>query len=233
MKLGARLKAVADRVPFAEGIADIGTDHGYIPIYLMQKGRIQRAIATDIHEGPAKRALLHVEAAGFADAISIRIGSGLSVISPGEASGAVMAGMGGFLIRDILRDGRDAASRMKWFVLQPNTHVSDLRVWLSRNGYAVKEEILCEESGKLYVILFVVHGQMDTPKGIMAELGRLPKFADAHLLSVYMDHLISYRREIVKGIGEHTTNERNRFKRERALAEIAELEDWKWKLMHK
>ncbi|MDY6084746.1 MAG: class I SAM-dependent methyltransferase [Dialister sp.] len=233
MRLGARLRAVADKVPAAEVIADIGTDHGYIPIYLMQKGRIQRAIATDIHEGPAGRAALHAETAGLAEKIDIRVGNGLSVLSAGEAAGAVMAGMGGFMIRDILRDGNDVAARMRWFVLQPNTHVSDLRVWLSRNGYAVEEEILCEENGKLYVILFVVHGKMDTPKGLMADIGRLPEFADVKLFQAYLDQLISYRRQIAEGICEHTQNENNRVKRKQALAEIAELEDWKWKLTHK
>lgn len=233
MKLGVRLKAVADMVPDADVIADIGTDHGYIPIYLVQKGRVQRAIATDIHEGPAKRAEIHIQAACLKQKIEVRTGGGFSVLTPGEVSGVIIAGMGGFMIRDILRDGQEQAERMKWFVLQPNNHTADLRIWLSGHGYQSEKEVLCEENGKLYEIFLINHGTMAAPSGLMADMGRLAEFSDKALLLKHIERLIAYRKHIVEGISEDTASQSNQEKRRQAQIEISRLEEWKWKLTHR
>ena len=102
MKLTPRLRAVAELVPCGSCIADIGTDHAYVPIFLIHNGRIKYAIAGDIHAGPAQRAREHIKREGLSTKIKVREGAGLSILEEDEVDGAVIAGMGGFMIRNML-----------------------------------------------------------------------------------------------------------------------------------
>lgn len=102
MNLTARLRHVAELVPVCHSMADIGTDHAYLPLFLLEAGKVQRAIASDIHRGPLERARTHLEGEGKGKEIELRLGGGLSPIKKGEVDGAVMAGMGGLMMRDIL-----------------------------------------------------------------------------------------------------------------------------------
>ena len=114
MKLTPRLRAVAGLVPCGSCIADIGTDHAYVPISLIHNGRIKYAIAGDIHAGPAQRAREHIKREGLSMKIKVREGAGLSILEEDEVDGAVIAGMGGFMIRDILKQEYVIAESIKW-----------------------------------------------------------------------------------------------------------------------
>ena len=138
MQLTPRLRAVAELVPCGSCIADIGTDHAYVPISLIHDGRIKYAIAGDIHAGPAQRAREHIKREGLSTKIKVREGAGLSILEEDEVDGAVIAGMGGFMIRDILKQEYVIAESIKWFILQPQNHTSDLYIWLQQNGYKIK-----------------------------------------------------------------------------------------------
>ncbi len=224
ISLSKRLAAVSSLVPRASSMADIGTDHGYVPIFLRETGRIETAVASDIHEGPAARAREDIAQAGLLGNISVRVGPGLSVLMPGEMNGAVIAGMGGLMIRQILEEGRDVASRMDFFVLQPQNHQKELRLWLAKNGYAIDAEMLAREDRRFYEIFRARRGEMDLSER-EAETG-LFRFRETDpLFPDFLSHLIRKKELTIRGIAPETTNEKNRMMRARALAEKAELED--------
>ncbi len=221
--LSKRLAAVCDLVPGANCLADIGTDHAYVPIRLLETGRIVSAIASDIHEGPAQRAKEDILRAGFSEKISVRVGAGLSTLTPGEADGAVIAGMGGLMILQILEEGSDVARAMDFLVLQPQNHQKELRLWLSENGYAIDAERLAREDRRFYEILRVRRGEM-TISEREAETGLLPFRETDPLFPDFLSHLIQKKNLTIQGIAPNTTNEKNRRMRARALSEKQELE---------
>lgn len=231
--LTPRLQAAADLVPAAAVIADIGTDHAYLPLYLAETGKIQRAIASDIHQGPAERARIHIGQEGKSHAIDVRVGSGLLTLRPGEAEGAVIAGMGGLMIQKFLEEGAGAADRMDWFVLQPQNHGGDLREWLSTHGFIVQKEVLAKEDRMLYQILLVKHGTSKPYCGIEKETGHFEQRKTDPLFAEFLQGLIKKRNFTIQGVAETTDNPVSAGKRQRALEEKKELEDMLWKLESK
>ncbi len=225
ISLSKRLAAVCELVPPVSSLADIGTDHGYVPIFLRETGRIETAVAADIHEGPAERAREHIGLAGLSDFVSVRVGAGLSVLTPGEADGAVIAGMGGLMMIEILEEGRAVASEMKFLVLQPQNHQKELRLWLAENGFAIDEERLVREDRRFYEVLRVRRGEMEISER-EAETGLLKFREQDPLFPDFLKYLIQKKDLTIRQIAPETTNEKNRKMRERALSEKEELEGW-------
>lgn len=155
LRLSPRLKKIAELIPPTNSIADIGTDHAYIPIYALLNGISPRAVASDIKLGPVARAAENIERFGLKSQISVRLGPGLSTISSGEAEVIVIAGMGGLLIADILDAARDIAKAAKLLILQPMTATPELRAYLAENRFSVKTEHLVAEEEKIYNIIEV------------------------------------------------------------------------------
>lgn len=159
--MGVRLRTIAGLVPDGcRCLADIGTDHGYIPVSLLMEGKIRRAVAADIGKLPLDHARRTAGLAGVAaDKLDFRLGDGLSVLSPGEADVIVIAGMGGDAIAAILEDApwsRDGPL----LLLQPMSRAHELRRWLPERGYAVRAETLVQDKGVLYPILSAAGGTM-------------------------------------------------------------------------
>ena len=111
MQLSPRLQKIASLVPPCSVLADIGTDHGYIPLFCLENGKAKNVIATDINEKPLKRAETNIKSHGFSSFADFRLCNGLDALSEGEADVIVIAGMGGPLICDILKNGKDAAKQ--------------------------------------------------------------------------------------------------------------------------
>ena len=159
LELRARLRALADWVePGCRCLADIGTDHGYIPAALLLEGRVQRAVASDIAPAPLDRARATAERWGLTERMDLRLGNGLEVLAPGEADAVVIAGMGGDTLVDILAAApwcRETA-----LLLQPMSRAEVLRPWLAENGFAIRRERLVQDRGVLYPILDVSGGEM-------------------------------------------------------------------------
>lgn len=160
LELGPRLRAIADLVPpDCRCLADIGTDHGYVPAALLLAGRVGRAVAADVGALPLDHARCTAARCGVEDRMDLRLGDGLSVLSPGEADVIVIAGMGGDTIAGILaaapwsRDG-------PLLLLQPMSRAHELRRWLPERGYAVRAETLVQDKGVLYPILSAAGGTM-------------------------------------------------------------------------
>lgn len=150
-----RLLCAASLVRQGSRVADIGTDHAYLPIYLVESGRCVSAIASDIRVGPADSARKNVTTAGLCDRIEVRLGDGLSGITPDEVDDIVIAGMGGETIAAILQGAewvKDAHYRL---ILQPMTRAEDLRRYLLTNGFEIDEERVVPDGRRLYTVMAV------------------------------------------------------------------------------
>jgi len=159
MELSPRLRAIAQRVPQGARLADVGTDHGYLPVWLLRNGQIESAIAADLRAGPLDRARDTARQFGQAERISFRLCDGLSDIGADEADTVVIAGMGGETIAAIL-SAAPWTRQDKLLLLQPMTGAAKLREWLQKNGYAILDEDIAQEGKKLYSIWTVKGGEM-------------------------------------------------------------------------
>lgn len=160
LHLTPRLLAAAEQVPAGARLADIGTDHAYLPVWLLLEGVIDSAIAADLREGPLNRARETAERYGVSGRISFRLCDGLSGVQPSEADTIVIAGMGGETIISILEAApwtREGGVRL---VLQPMTAQMPLRKWLSERGYRIEKERTACEGKRLYTIMSVTAGEM-------------------------------------------------------------------------
>ncbi len=156
IKLSKRLHKASEFAVFDQPIADIGSDHAYLPIYLVQEKNVRKAIAGEVAEGPYQNAMSKVAQYGLENQVSIRLGDGLNVLKPADVVGTIfICGMGGSLIATILNNGLKnkqlpPAARL---VLQPNNAETDLRKWLAEAGYEMIEESILEENDKIYEII--------------------------------------------------------------------------------
>ena len=174
-----RLKKIIDYVN-TRVAADIGTDHAYVPIELIKSKRAARVIASDVRRGPLYIAKSNIAENGLSDKIETRLGSGLSVLSPGEADTVIIAGMGGELIADILSKD-DMTARQAELILQPMNSQYELRRWLIDNNYTILKEDLENEGKRIYNILIVKSGRMrpypkDIDYHLPPELYQHPEF---------------------------------------------------------
>ena len=155
MKLDARLQAVADFVPMGSRVADIGTDHGYLPIWLLQNGVIRSAIAADIHAGPLANARQSAAAYDLEERFRFVQADGLRFPDAQAADVVTIAGMGGETICAILA-AAPWLRQEKQLVLQPQSKVPELTDWLWRNDFTIEDAALCRDAGKRYLVLRVL-----------------------------------------------------------------------------
>lgn len=159
--ISKRLELVASFVPQGTILLDVGSDHAYLPIELVERGRIKSAIAGEVVEGPYQSAVKNVEAHGLKEKIQVRLANGLAAFEEvDQVSVITIAGMGGRLIARILEEGLDKLANVERLILQPNNREDDLRIWLQDNGFQIVAESILEEAGKFYEILVVETGQM-------------------------------------------------------------------------
>ena len=157
--MSRRMQKLASLVTEGNRLADVGTDHGYIPIALVQAGKIPSAIAMDVNRGPLARAEAHIREAGLATYIETRLSDGLRELGAEDADTVLIAGMGGMLILQILTEGIPHLSGVEELILQPQSDVYRVRDWLQKHGYRVETEELVEEDGKYYPMMRAVRGQ--------------------------------------------------------------------------
>lgn len=172
-KLSSRLQLVADFIPKGFILADIGSDHAYLPCYVVKKGVVPYAIAGEVVEGPFQSALKQVREEGLSELISVRKGNGLEVIDDNEVDCITIAGMGGTLISTILEEGKSKLKAVKRLILQPNISAISIRQWLLNNDFELIKEEIIEEDGKIYEVLVAERGvplkpyQSDIDKGLL------------------------------------------------------------------
>ena len=159
--ISKRLELVASFVPQGAILLDVGSDHAYLPIELVERGKIKSAIAGEVVEGPYQSAVKNVEAHGLKEKIQVRLANGLAAFEEADQVSVItIAGMGGRLIARILEEGLDKLANVERLILQPNNREDDLRIWLQDNGFQIIAESILEEAGKFYEILVVEVGQM-------------------------------------------------------------------------
>jgi tRNA (adenine22-N1)-methyltransferase len=160
MELSPRLRAAAELVPRGAHFADIGTDHAYLPVWLILNGVIETAIAADLRPGPLERARETAKKYALGDRVDFRLCDGLTGLRPGEADTVAIAGMGGETIAHILAAAPWTRQPGLTLILQPMSTQPELRGWLGENGYQITREHTVREDKTLYTILRVVAGQM-------------------------------------------------------------------------
>lgn len=155
MKLSKRLQTIADFVKKNSVVADIGTDHAHIPIYLIENNIIDKAYACDINKGPLEKAKENIANFGVSKNIVLRLSNGLDKMSNKEVDTIIIAGMGGELIIDILNRGKVLFDKKNTFILSPHTKVDEVRDYLIRNGFKIIKEDMCIDEGKFYTVMEV------------------------------------------------------------------------------
>lgn len=160
--LSARMKAVVNFVTPGNSVCDVGCDHGYISIYLVQEGIAPHVLAMDIHSGPLERAREHVTEVMLQNYISLRLSDGLTQYQLGEAQTLICAGMGGPLMQKILTREPDKTADFKELILQPQSEVAEFRHFLRDFGYAIIAEDMVFEDGKFYPVIKAQQGKWET-----------------------------------------------------------------------
>ncbi len=158
MQLSKRMQRLASLVTEENRLADIGTDHAYIPIFLVQQKKTKYAFAMDINPGPLSRAREHIEASGLATYIETRLSDGLDKLEADEADTVLIAGMGGRLMIHILDGGAHCLDTVKELILQPQSDIEEVRRWLYQHHYHIITEDIVLEDGKYYPMMKAVHG---------------------------------------------------------------------------
>lgn len=163
MKRSKRLETIISMVPACSCAADVGTDHGFVPIDLVRTKKAGRAIAMDVKKGPLERARAHIAEAGLENQIETRMSDGLAALEPGEADMIVISGMGGELMLRILCDGLSVCRAARRLILSPQSELSRFRHGLEKLGFAIIDEVMIKEDGKYYTVMAAEPGSMDCP----------------------------------------------------------------------
>jgi len=193
MQLDDRLSAVASLVRKNKRFADIGTDHAYLPVFLIKNRIIDNAIAADLRRGPLENARETVEAHNLTDKIELRLSDGLDNFSDNEIDEIAVAGMGGLLISQFIERTEWLKSKDIHLILQPMTHTEELRKTLFDNGFVIDNEIVAEDGDKLYIIFSAYYyGDATTYTELDLIVGRLPLNEDCaskkYLAKVYLKY---------------------------------------------
>lgn len=230
--ISERLKTAAGLIGDGKRLADVGTDHGYVPIYLMEQGRIPCAIAMDINRGPLARAGEHIRRYGMESYIQTRLSDGVAALGAGEADSILIAGMGGRLVIHILESGSRVCQSVSELVLQPQSELSRVRSFLDENGYVVEAEEMVKEDGKYYPMMRVHYEprkknpvtenppEKESAAGDRELFYRYGRFLLEQKHPVLYDYLL-WERKLKQGIAEQL---RGQEATEQIAARLAEVE---------
>ncbi|WP_173443917.1 class I SAM-dependent methyltransferase [Selenomonas ruminantium] len=201
MHLDDRLQALADFVPEGSRAADIGTDHGYLAVALIEQGKSSFVVAGDKNRGPYEAAKRTVhEYAISEEQISVRLGDGLEVVKPGEVDTVCIAGMGGILMNTILEASPEVTEALKTLVLQPMNGAPELREWLYDHEWHIVDENLVIDDGRIYEIIKAEKGSRKKPSGLDLLVGPKLWKKKPPLLKHHIEALLFQQRRILNGM---------------------------------
>ena len=187
MQLSVRLRMNASLVTPGNRLADVGTDHGYIPIALVEEGVIPSALAMDVNEGPLMRAEEHIRLSGLASYIETRLSDGLEKLGCGEADSVLVAGMGGPLMIRILRKGKERLAGVRELILQPQSEIGLVRHFLEESGWSIDAEDMVREEGKYYTAIHAVPGEMVWGQEVFYRYGKTLLEKHHPVLRMYLE----------------------------------------------
>lgn len=204
IKLSERLERIANLIDKEETMADIGTDHGFLPVALWERGICKKIILSDVNKGPLEKASENINASNPGIEFDLRLGNGLETISVGEVSTLVIAGMGGVLITEILGADLEKSKSFEKIILQPRNGQGKLRYWLSTNGFHIITEDVVKEGIYICEIIVVKAVQM-TPENIVwdemkYELPQIELIQDGKLIKELVEKKIRTEKKIIKNI---------------------------------
>ena len=237
VELSRRMQAAADMVSSGNRVCDVGCDHGYVSIYLVQSGKSPSALAMDVNQGPLLRAKGHVRRYGVEPYITLRLSDGLSAYRKGEADSLICAGMGGRLLWKILTREPDKTADFKELILQPQSEIALFRRALRENGYVFLEEDMILEEGKFYPLMKVRKAGRDGEQSerkseeqqeVEDLLGPLLLKTKNPVLFQFIERELSMKKEILNTLchqeeNERTTGRKRELEREIVLLERAEM----------
>lgn len=217
MELSKRLNWIIDKINKVEVIMDVGTDHGYIPIYLIKNDIAKKVIACDINKEPLNKAKINAALDGVLDKIDLRLGSGLAPLKGKEAEAVIIAGMGGNLIRDILEKDFNKVKNLDYLILQPAQNPEVLREYLYNNDYEILDEDICLDEGQYYELFKVKYKQGDYIKleNIFYEISPMMLNKKLPILKAYIESKIEKNKKVINFITdttEHAISRKNELK---------------------
>ena len=217
MELSKRLNWIIEKLNKVDIIMDVGTDHGYIPIYLVKNNIASKVIASDINKEPLKKAKINASLDGVLDKIDLRLGGGLSPLNNKEANAVIIAGMGGNLIRDILENDLDKVKNLDYLILQPAQNPEVLRKYLYNNNYEILEEDICLDENKYYEIFKIKYKKGDyiSLDDIFYEISPNMLSKKLPLLKSYIESKIQKNKKVMEFIvddTEHAIERKNELK---------------------
>lgn len=196
VRLTPRLEKIAQQVKKGSCVADIGTDHGYIPIYLIQNQIATRVIACDVNSKPLEIAEKNIQQYDLANYIETRLSDGLEAIEAGEADTIIIAGMGGILIQEIIEASRSVAATSK-LILQPMQGRDVLRRYLVSSGFSIQKDLLVKEDHRIYEIIVAEAGQQSVADEIYFEIGFQLKENPSSLAKEFIEKKIASTENIL------------------------------------
>lgn len=214
MKLTPRLELIASLITTCDCVGDIGTDHAYIPVALVERGIVKKAIASDIVDGPVLNAKKTVERYGMEASVEVRKGGGLAPYNIGEIQGAIIAGMGGALIADIIEAHYDVAHSLEFMILQPMIGQEVLRAYLENHNFQIVEEHLETEGDKFYEVLKVRTGKMCIEDPIFYEVGPLLAKQESEKVKSFLAFKLKKYEKISQSIEQNSAGKNETFLRE-------------------
>lgn len=236
VQLSNRLKALADMVSPGRIVADVGCDHGFVSIYLVQQGVSPKVYAMDVRKGPLNRAKEHIKAYHLENQIETRLSDGLTAMQPGEADALVCAGMGGPLMIKILTEGAQVIAKMQELILQPQSEIQEFRQYLRVSQWEIVEEKMILEEGKFYPMMKVrkhIEGinvktnETDISEDVWQRLedkfGPLLLQAKDETLKKYLEFQLHICEEILERLKEGSSD-KIADKRVEVLAEIEDIQ---------
>lgn len=220
ISLKGRLLRVASMVDACRTAADIGTDHAYIPVYLIQSGICEKVIATDINQGPLQKAKANVEKYNLSEKIELRLGDGIKPLREGECDTFIIAGLGGVLISEILNDSLGTVKKAKSIVIQPLYTEGVLREYLLGSGFRIETEALVRDEGRIYVVIKAAYDGIIRQDDILYyHIGRALFDNKDPLLKEYLEWRIRIQTEVVNGMSKSELIDEDACRKERTLLE--------------
>lgn len=217
MEISKRLQTIAGMVTKGGTACDVGTDHGYLAIYLVEQGISKKVIAMDVAKGPLSKAKENIALYHYEDWIETRLSDGLEKLNKGEASTVIMAGMGGILITSLLEKGKEILKCVDELILSPHTDVELVRRYLLGNDYSIQEEAMLTEDGKYYIIIRAVHGSQSYEKMCEYRYGKELLTNTNPVLKDYMEKELSKLKVLLENLTDISTE--NARKRQMELEE--------------
>ena len=206
--LSKRLQSVADLVTPGLCVADIGCDHGYLSIYLVESKIAKHVIALDINQGPLMRAQENIRMKGFADRIETRLSDGLKGLKKDDVDCLIMAGMGGRLMIQIMSACRATCESAKEIILQPQSEIIKVRHFLEDSNYLIISESMVYEDDKYYQMIKVIHGEMNLGKDVYYKYGKILLHEENPILHQFLIQENEYYDNLYKKMSVQKQTER-------------------------